>query len=360
MSTPVKVGIVGLGRWAKVLTRASKQSNSIQIVAGYSRSEEKRSAFEKEMGVPAVPDMKAMLSNPDIKGVILTVPNEQHLPMAETVAKAGKHVYTEKPIAQTLEDGLKIAALEKEYGITVTVGHSARLMAGIRMIREKIDQGELGRVAFMEANFSNERALELTPNTWRWYKDRAPGGPLSQLAIHQIDVLHMLGGEIAEVSSMASKLSPVGAEVDDQSMTLLRFADGKLGYVGSCWTSPGIFSVRVFGSKGLMHYEIDFGTWDTPHLLHTTSTLYIQRGKDGYARREEIRLPQSDMFRAELEAFAESCTSGRPNELTAYNGNVAVAVVYAALRSIDRKGQAVRVAEVIEETRAKIGEKQAA
>ena len=354
-SFPVKLGIVGLGRWAKVLTRAARKSGKLRIVGGYSRSEEKRAAFEKELGVPAAPDLKALLSNPEIRGVILTVPNEQHLPLAEQVARAGKHVYTEKPIAQTLEDGLKIAALEQQFGVSVTVGHSARLMAGIRIIRECIDRGELGRVAFMEANFSNERALELTPQAWRWYRDRAPGGPLSQLAIHQFDVLHYLGGEIAEVSSMASKLSPVGAEVDDQSMTLLRFADGKVGYVGSCWTSPGIFAVRVFGSKGLMHYEIDFGTWDTPHLLHENSVLYIQHGKDGWAKRQDIKLPESDMFRAELEMFAESCASGKPNELTAYNGNVAVAVVYAALKSIDRKGQCVRIADVIEETRAKIG-----
>ena len=360
MSTPVKVGIVGLGRWAKVLTRAAKQSDKVQIVAGYSRSQEKRDAFAKEMGVPAVPDMQAMLSNPEIKGVILTVPNEQHLPMAEIVAKGGKHVYTEKPISQTLEDGLKIEALQKQYGITVTVGHSERLMAGIRIIKEKIDAGELGRVAFMEANFSNERALELTPQTWRWYKDRAPGGPLSQLAIHQFDVLHMLGGEPQEVSSMASKLSPVGAEVDDQSMSMVRFKDGKLGYVGSCWTSPGIFSVRVFGSKGLMHYEIDFGTWDTPHLLHKNSVLYIQRGKDGWGKREDIKLPESDMFRAELEAFAGSCLSGKPNELTAHNGNVAVALTNAALKSIDRKGQCVTIEEVMNDARAKNDAKRAA
>jgi predicted dehydrogenase len=352
---PVKMGIVGLGRWAAVLARAARQSSRLQIVSGYTRTPEKRAAFEKETGIVAAPDMKTLLANPEIKGVILTVPNEQHLPMAEQVARAGKHVYTEKPIAQTLEDGLRIAALEKQHGVTVTVGHSARLMAGIRMIKERIDRGELGRVAFMEANFSNERALELTPQTWRWYKDRAPGGPLSQLAIHQFDVLHYLGGDIADVSSTASKLSPVGAEVDDQSMTVLRFADGKLGYVGSCWTSPGIFAVRVFGSKGLMHYEIDFGTWDTPHRLHLNSVLYIQRGKDGWAKRETIPLPESDMFRAELEMFAESCASGKSNELTAHNGNVAVAVVYAALKSIDRKGQAVRVADVIEETHAKIG-----
>ena len=356
MSHPVKMGIVGLGRWAKVLTRAvAGKSDQLQIIAGYSRSQDKRDEFAKEFGVPGVADMQAMLSNPDIRGVILTVPNEQHWPLAEQVAKAGKHVYTEKPIAQTLEDGLKIEALEKQYGITVTVGHSARLMAGIRIIKAHIDRGDLGRVAFMEANFSNERALELTPQTWRWYKDRAPGGNLSQLCIHQFDVLHMLGGPVTEISSMSSKLSPVGAEVDDQSMSVIRFADGKLGYVGSSWTSPGIFSVRVFGTKGLMHYEIDFGTWDTPHLLHKNSVLYIQRGKDGWGKREALNIPESDMFRAELEMFAASCVSGKPGELTAYNGNVAVAMVNAALRSIEKNGQSVKVADILGETRKRVG-----
>jgi predicted dehydrogenase len=243
------------------------------------------------------------------------------------------------------------------HGVTVTVGHSARLMAGIRQIRAAIDGGELGRVAFMEANFSNERALELTPQTWRWYRNRAPGGPLSQLAVHHFDVLRYLGGEVAEVGSMASKLSPVGAEVDDQSMTLLRFADGKIGYVGSCWTSPGVFCVRVFGSKGLMHYEIDFGTWDTPEKLHLSSTLYIQRGKDGYGKREELKVPESDMFRAELELFAQSCRSGQENELSAENGNAAVAIQYAALRSIEENGRAVRVGEIIEAAQARLAER---
>ena len=354
---PVKVGIVGLGRWAKVLTRAAAKSDKLKIVAAFSRSEEKRRNFEREMGVPAASDLETMLSSPEIKGAILTVPNEQHLPVAREVARAGKHVYTEKPIASTLEEGLQIAALEKQYGITVTVGHSARLMAGVRRIREAIDSGELGRVAFLEANFSNERALELTPNMWRWYKGRAPGGPLSQLAIHQFDLLHYLGGEIEEVGSMASKLSPVGAEVDDQSMTLLKFADGKVGYVGSCWTSPGVFAVRVFGSKGLMHYEIDFGTWDTPDKLHLTSTLYLQRGKDGYGKREELKVPPSDMFRTELEMFAESCRTGKPGELSAHNGNVAVAVVYAALRSIENNGRYTRIAEVMEAARERLAER---
>ena len=176
-SGKVKVGIVGLGRWAKVLSRAAAASDAISIVSGYSRSLDKRQAFEKELGIPTVPDLDTLLGNPELQGVILTVPNEQHLPVAREVAKAGKHIYTEKPIASTLEEGLEIQGLQEQYAVTVTVGHSARLMAGIRKIREAIDAGELGRVAFLEANFSNERALELTPKTWRWYKDKAPGGP---------------------------------------------------------------------------------------------------------------------------------------------------------------------------------------
>lgn len=354
MSTArVKVGIVGLGRWARVLARAAKLSDQLEIVAAFSRSREKRDAFTTETGVPAVPDLPSLLSADDIQGVILTVPNEQHLPVAEAVAKAGKHVYTEKPIASTLADGLAIEALPPKYGITVTVGHSARLLGGIREMRRAIEAGELGRVGFIEANFSNERALELTPQTWRWYKDRAPGGPLSQLAIHMFDVVHYLGGDVTQASSIAAKLSPVGAEVDDQSMTLLKFADGKVAYVGACWTSPGVFAVRVFGSKALMHYEIDFGTWDTPEKLTGSSTLYIQRGKNGYGDREILQEPESNMFRAELELFAGSCRSGTANELSAANGNSAVACVDAALRSIERNGALVTLDEVRDQARAK-------
>ena len=88
--------------------------------------------------------------------------------------------------------------------------------------------------------------------------------------------------------------------------------------------------------------------------MHKTSTLYIQRGKDGYAKREQIEIPESDMFRAELELFSESCRTGVANELSARNGNIAVAVVYAALRSIEQHGRAVPIADVIAQAHAAV------
>jgi hypothetical protein len=64
-----------------------------------------------------------------------------------------------------------------------------------------------------------------------------------------------------------------------------------------------------------------------------------------------LKVPESDMFRIELEMFADSCRTGKPNELTARNGNVAVAVVNAALRSIEQRGQSVTIAEIIADAR---------
>jgi len=351
---PIKLGIIGLGRWARVLARAAQRSTRLKLVSGYSRTPKKRETFAREFGLAPADDLRQMLADPGIQGVILTVPNEEHFPIAELAARAGKHVYTEKPIAHTLDDGIRICDLESRHGIQIVVGHSARLLAGTRIMKAAIERGEMGRLACIEGNFSNERALELTPQSWRWYRAQCPGGPLSQLAIHQFDSLACLGGEIVEVMSLASKLSPVGAEVDDQSMTLVKFADGKLGYIGSSWTSPGVYSIRAFGQKGLMHYEVDFGAWDTPDRLHETSALYVQRGKDGFGKREKIELPQSNMFVDELESFAEAITTGKRSELTAENGLRACAVVNAALRSIELGGRAVAVAEVIEEARTRV------
>ena len=354
METSVKVAIVGLGRWSKVLTNAAQKSSKLKIVAGYSRSQEKRDAYTHTFGIKTVGTLEDILKNDEIKGVIITVPNEQHYSVAKKIAEAGKHIYTEKPISNILEDGLRMEALQLKHNIIMTVGHSSRLLQGIKIMKAKIDAGELGTLSFIEGNFSNERALELTPDTWRWYRDRAPGGPLSQLAIHMFDVVHYLAGSVESISSTASKLSPVGAEVDDQSMSVIKFKNGVLGYVGSCWTSPGIFSTRVFGQKGLMHFELDFESWDDPGNLHKSSSLYVQRGKDGYGLREDLAMPAGDMFQDELELFADACQSGSSSQLTANDGNVAVAMVYAALKSIENDAAMVSVDAVMETAKQNI------
>lgn len=341
-----KVGIVGLGARAKVLTGAAV-SGKLKIIAAYSRSEQKRRSFQLETRVPVVSDLKTLLSYPMLDGVIVTVPADQRLALAIEIAKAKKHIYIENPIAGTLEQGLEIAALEQKYGITLTVGYGARFLPGVRRIREAMDAGELGTVALIETNFSAPRALALTSADWRFHPEKAPGGPLSELSIQQFDVLRYLGGEIIEITAMGASLSPAQAEVDDQSTALVKFADGKLGYVGSSWTSPEIFSVRALGSKAVIDYEIAGDSSTGVGNPGEAATLSMQRASQGPALREMLALPETNIFRAQLELFAEACRTGKSTELTATNANAALAVVAAALKSIRNSNKSIVVSDVL-------------
>jgi predicted dehydrogenase len=344
---PARVALVGTGAWGRVLTRSVSSSSKIRVTCCVGRNPERQAAFVRATGVPAARSYANVLSDPNIDGVLLALPNEMHLTFAQSAAQAGKHVYIEKPIANSLEDGLRVAALGDSYGVYVAVGHCARFLAGIRQIRSMIDAGRLGQVNLIEAWFSNDRGLRLTPEDWRWYRERSPGGCLSQIAIHQFDTLRYLGGDLRTIGAVCAHRSPLSAEVEDQWVVAVTFADGKLGALTSSWTSPGTFGVRVSGDLASASYEIDQAYWSEPQELHRGAQLHVQERGKGIAAREIIVVPPGDMFRDELEHFAESIIEHRPIDISGDNGVQALAAVYAALASASRDGLSQSIAGAI-------------
>lgn len=349
----LRTALVGVGAWGKVLAKAAAQSGKIEFACCVGRNAERLAAFARETGIPAS-DLEAVLGDKSIAAVALALPNELHFEFAQRAATAGKQVYIEKPIANMMTDALAIAALEKAHGVRIVVGHCARLLTGIRAVRVAIDGGKLGKVSQIEATFSNDRGLRITPQDWRWYSESAPGGSLSQIGVHQFDTLRYLGGDIAAVSASAARHSPVGAEVEDQWIVTVHFADGKLGTVISSWTSPGTFNVRATGAEALMFYDIDQTHWASPEKLHENATLYMQARGKGSADRQALPVPPGNMYRDELELFADSVTSNKECELSAQNGCRAVAAVYAALKSAREESRAVRLSEIINQAQAQL------
>lgn len=343
----LKTALIGVGAWGRVLATAASRSEKIEFVCCVGRNPDRLKAFSRDTGIPARADLDDVLADPAIAAVVLALPNELHCEFAERAARAGKHIYIEKPIANTMSDALSIAALEPAHGVHIVVGHCARLLAGNRAIRQAIDAGKLGKVSQIEANFSNDRGLRLTPQDWRWFSDSAPGGSLSQIGVHQFDTLRYLGGDIAAVSASAARHSPVGAEVEDQWIVAVRFADGKLGTVISSWTSPGTYSVRATGADALMFYEIDQTHWANPERLHENATLYLQARGKGPAGRQQLIVPAGNMFSDELELFADSVRDNVVCELSAANGCQAIAAVYAALKSAAEGSRFVALSEIV-------------
>ena len=114
----------------------------IELASCFSRSEESRTAFQEEFGIPrAAVTLDELLSDPEIEGVVVTTPNDVHKPVILDCLEAGKAVYTDKPIAHTIEDAAEIAAAVDRTGMVFAVGHSARRLSGHRVMKQWIDEG---------------------------------------------------------------------------------------------------------------------------------------------------------------------------------------------------------------------------
>jgi predicted dehydrogenase len=342
----VKLASIGLGRWARVLARGAQRGSEIELASCFSRSPERRTAFQEEFGIPkAASTLDELLSDPEIDGVLVTTPNDTHKAVILEGLDAGKAVYTDKPIAHTMEDAGEIARAVAAAGVPFAVGHSARRLGGHRAMKQWIDSGKVGQVSLAEANFSNERGLELTTDTWRWFADKSPGGAMIQLGVHHADNLQYLLGPVAAVSSVARKLY-TKAEVPDAIMSILEFESGPLGYLGTGWASPGVYQLRLQGTEANLFYDLDFNNWDESHLVDAKSTLVSQAYRESV--RPPVDMPRTDMFREQLDEFALAIRGEAHIEVGAPEAIRALAVVHAALESSIRKGEAVSIALMLE------------
>jgi predicted dehydrogenase len=345
MEDKVRLAPIGLGRWARVLARGARRGEVIDLYSCFSRDEERRGAFCAEFGIGrSAGTLAELLADPDLEGVLITTPNDTHRDLITRALEAGKAVYTDKPIAHTLADANRIAAAVADTGRVFAVGHSARRLSGHRQMRRWIDEGTLGEVSLAEANFSNERGLELTPQTWRFYADKSPGGAFIQLGVHHADTLQYLLGPVRTVTAHARRLF-TRAEVPDAVMAICEFATGALGYLGTGWASPGVYSMNLLGTRANLMYDLDFTHWEDSHLADDFSSLRSQ--SYGESQRRPVDLPRTDMFREQLEEFALAIRGRAKVEVGATEAVRALAVVTAALESSARNGAAVAVDDVI-------------
>jgi predicted dehydrogenase len=341
MEDKVRLASVGLGRWARVLARGAQRGDVVELYSCFSRSEDKRKAFQDEYGIPrSASSYEELLSDPDVEGVIVTTPNDTHKDVITQALEAGKAVYTDKPIAQTLEDALAIKQVVERTGGVFAVGHSARRLSGCRVMKKWIDDGTIGEVSMVEANFSNERGLELTPETWRWYLSKTPGGPLIQLGVHHADNLQYLLGPVSAVSAHTRKLY-TNAEVPDTTMAILEFESGALGYLGCGWASPAIYQIRAQGTKQNLMYDLDFTHWDDAHEADRYSSLVSQAY--GQQERTPVDLPPTDMFREQLEEFGLAARGEATVEVQVDDAIRALAIVHTAIESNAQGGRAIEV-----------------
>jgi len=332
MSTdPVRVASIGMGWWSDVLADAVGRTPKLRIISCYTRSPEKREAFSRKYGCRAAASYAEILADPSIEGILNTTPNHVHRETTVAAARAGKHVFVDKPIAHTIADGRAISQACKEAGVVLSVGYQRRRESHFRWTRRAIEEGKFGRLVQAEGNISRDRLGVMDPGSWRFQAHAMPGGVMLQIGIHYTDVLEYLLGPIRAVSARLAQLVLPG-ENPDVANLVLEHKGGALSNLTASYASASeYYHLTVYGKDATAFYTL----FDGLRVLYR-----------GERAPRPVPCPANDTIVEELEEFA-ACLRGeaRP-EVDGERAIASLAVIRAGVRSA-REGRRVAVAEIL-------------
>jgi UDP-N-acetyl-2-amino-2-deoxyglucuronate dehydrogenase len=248
----IRFAIVGCGHIAKKHAEAIKNSEGAHFYAVCDTVEDKMKPYIEEYGVKGYNSLEDLLKDPEVDVVNICTPSGFHANIAVQAAEAKKHVVVEKPIALTLEDTDKMIDACKRNNVKLAVVHPNRFRPAFIKLKKWMEEGRFGKLSHANCTVRwnrNQAYYDQAP--WRGTKS-LDGGVLMNQAIHNLDLLIWLMGDVEEVYSMdATRLRNIEAE--DVSAGVARFKNGALGVIEAAVTIyPKNFeeSISIFGEKG--------------------------------------------------------------------------------------------------------------
>ena len=328
---PLRVGCIGMGWWSDVLADAMKRSDQFEIVACYTRSDEKRKAFARKYGCKPAASFDDILGDRSIAAVVNTTPNNVHLETTRAAAQAGKHVFLDKPIANTIADGRAITDACRKARVVLALGYQRRKESHFRWVRRQIDDGVFGKLVNAEANISRDRLGQFDLNSWRYTAEGMPGGVMLQIGIHYTDVLEYLLGPIKAVSGRLAQLVLPGDNPDVASL-VLEHDNGALSTLNASYASASeYYCMNIYGKEASAYYDLHQGL------------RFLKRGSKSA---NPVPCEKNDTIREELEEFADAVRGKGNPEMDGESSTRSLAVLRAGIQS-SREGRRVEVAEIL-------------
>ncbi len=236
----------------------------------------------------AATDWKAVVRRPDIELVDVCTPGDSHAEIAIAAAKAGKHVFCEKPLANSLKDAERMLAAVEKAGVAHMICHNYRRAPAVQLAKQIIAKGQLGEIRHYRGTYLQDWMSDpAAPFNWRLDRTKAGSGALGDIASHSIDLARFLVGEITEVTADLKTFVPTRAEagrprsrrtvtVDDAAMALVHFRNGAVGTIEATRMANGRKNYNRFEINGrlgsiafdlerLNELEVYFDS-DPPHL----------------------------------------------------------------------------------------------
>ncbi len=234
-----------------------------------------REATEKAAGRlgwrEASTSWQEVVARPDVDVVDICTPGDSHAEIAIAAAEAGKVVFCEKPLANTVEESEAMLAAVERAGVLHMLCHNYRRVPAVALAKRMIEAGEIGEIRHFRGAYLQDWIVDPEfPRVWRLEKSKAGSGALGDIASHSLDLARHLVGEISEVSGLletfvperpledGSGMAPV--DVDDAAISLLRFEGGAIGSVEGSRFCPGRKNHNRFeinGSRGSLVFDLE-------------------------------------------------------------------------------------------------------
>ncbi|MBL1117528.1 Gfo/Idh/MocA family oxidoreductase [Streptomyces sp. 110] len=260
----------------------------------------------------AARDWQEVAADPRVQAVSIAAPNFLHREIGVAMARAGKHIWIEKPVGLTADDARAVAGAVAEAGVQGAVGFNYRNAPAVQTARAMIAAGEIGTVTHARIRlFSDYAAHPEGALTWRYERARGGSGVLGDLASHGVDLARFLLGEIDALTAdtavfVPERARPTGAtaghtratggelgpvENEDYVSCLLRFASGARGVLEACRVSVGeqnTYGFEIHGTKGAVFWDFrrmgELGvSRGTAYQDQPVSTVYVGPGHGEYA-----------------------------------------------------------------------------
>jgi predicted dehydrogenase len=343
----MNIGVIGCGGIADrrtipgVLLSKRVRLTAVQdTAAGVARS-----TAEKYGVARHYTDDGELLGDQSVEAVYIGTPVHVHGPQILRAADAGKHVLCEKPLALTVKETERVVERCVKRGVVLQVGFMMRYHGYHVRAREMVDRGELGQPVMGRAQLTCW--YPPTEGAWRQDPAKGGGGALMDMAIHTVDILRFLFGEVERVSSFNGTLTH-GYPVEDSGVMLLGFRNGAYGVCDSFFNIPDEAAkgvLEVYGTKGSLMAE---GT--ISQVAGGKMTAYLAERGRGYDARQErtgvrpvpVEAPLPNMYTAEVDDFADAVERRRTPMNSGEEALRNFRIVLAAYRS-QKTGKAVRV-----------------
>ena len=324
----VRIGLIGAGRMGKVFahTLAFTVSEVELLAVADVNPQASQEAAARYGAKYHYTDYRALLRRDDIDAVVIATPTATHAEVIQAAAAASKHIFSEKPLAQTLEAcDLAIAAVEKA-GVKLQIGFMRRLDPAYVMAKQRIDAGEIGTPVMFRSTSRDPKRTSL-----EFARRENSGGLIMDMGVHDFDLARwLMGSEVVRVHSEGGCLVyPELKEVGDidNAMINLKFANEALGNIDISRNAVYGYDIRteVLGSEGGLLIG----------KLQQTVTLVMTRQGVTYDTVPYFMERFGEAYATEIRDFVACILEDRSPSVTGQDARHATAIGIAATRSLD-------------------------